>query len=55
MLDLVGSKSMGGALNLEPGLQEKDFEELARERVWIVREIDLGEVGRPEEANFTVK
>ncbi len=45
-----GVKVLGGALILEPGLQEKDFEELAREGVRVVGEIGLGGVKSPKEA-----
>ncbi len=45
-----GVKVHGGALILEPGLQEKDFKELAGEGVRIVGEIGLGAVKRPEDA-----
>lgn len=50
-----GVKVHGGALILEPGLQEKDFEELAGEGVHIVGEIGLGAVKRPEDAAPMVK
>jgi len=45
-----GAKLHGGALILEKGLTEKDFEELARQGVWLVGEIGLGSVNRPEDA-----
>lgn len=45
-----GVKVLGGALILEPGLQEKDFEELAMEGVKVVAEIGLGGVKSPKEA-----
>jgi enamidase len=45
-----GVKVRGGGLILEPGLRERDFEELAREGVHIVGEIGLGAVKRPEDA-----
>ena len=45
-----GVKVLGGALILEPGLQEKDFEELAREGVRVVGEIGLGGIKSPKEA-----
>ncbi len=45
-----GVKVLGGALILEKGLQEKDFEELAREGVRVVGEIGLGSVKSAEEA-----
>ncbi|MDR1044439.1 MAG: amidohydrolase family protein [Candidatus Adiutrix sp.] len=50
-----GAKVAGGALILEKGLQEKDFEELAGEGVWLVGEIGLGSVKNPEEAAPMVK
>ncbi|NIO03944.1 MAG: amidohydrolase family protein [Proteobacteria bacterium] len=50
-----GVKVHGGALILEPGLQEKDFQELAGEGVRIVGEIGLGAVKRPEDAVPMVK
>jgi len=40
----AGVKVLGGGLILETGLQEKDFEELAREGVRVVGEIGLGAV-----------
>ena len=43
-----GVKVLGGALILEPGLQEKDFEELAREGVRVVGEIGLRRGEEPE-------
>lgn len=50
-----GVKVLGGALILEPGLQEKDFEELAREGVKVVGEIGLGGVKSPKDAAPMVK
>lgn len=44
----AGVKVEGGALILEKGLVEKDFEDLAKEGVWIVGEIGLGSVNNPE-------
>ena len=44
----AGVKVEGGALILEKGLVEKDFEELAEAGVWIVGEIGLGSVNNPE-------
>lgn len=60
-LAIVGSKSFynappagvkvhGGALILEQGLVEKDFEELKEQGVWIVGEVGLGSVKKPEDA-----
>ncbi|MEW6374657.1 MAG: amidohydrolase family protein [Thermodesulfobacteriota bacterium] len=51
----AGVKVLGGSLILEPGLQEKDFEELAREGVRVVGEIGLGGVKTPKEAAPMVK
>ncbi|AEE90608.1 Enamidase [Tepidanaerobacter acetatoxydans Re1] len=45
-----GVKLHGGGLILEKGLTEKDFEELAKQGVWIVGEIGLGTVNNPKEA-----
>lgn len=45
-----GMKVLGGAVILEKGLTEADFDELAREGVKIVGEIGLGSVKDPEEA-----
>ncbi len=46
----AGVKVLGGGLILEPGLQEKDFEELAREGVRVVGEVGLGAVKSPKDA-----
>jgi enamidase len=51
----AGVKVLGGGLILEPGLQEKDFEELAREGVRVVGEIGLGAVKSPKDAAPMVK
>jgi enamidase len=45
-----GAKVIGGAVILEKGLTEADFEEMAREGVRIVGEIGLGSVKSPEDA-----
>lgn len=50
-----GVKLHGGALILEKGLCEADFEELAKEGVWLVGEIGLGSVKDPKEANQMVR
>jgi enamidase len=50
-----GMKVLGGALILEKGLAEKDFEECAKEGVRIVGEIGLGSVKSPEDAAPMVK
>lgn len=50
-----GAKVLGGAVILEKGLTEKDFEEMAREGVRIVGEIGLGSVKSPEDAAPMVK
>ncbi len=46
----AGVKVLGGSVILEPGLQEEDFEELAKEGVRVVAEIGLGGVKSPKEA-----
>jgi len=46
----AGVKLHGGALILEKGLTEKDFEELSNQGVWIVGEVGLGTVNNPKEA-----
>ena len=51
----AGVKVLGGSVILEPGLQEKDFEELAKEGVRVVGEIGLGAVKSPKEAAPMVK
>ncbi|RLI24749.1 MAG: Enamidase [Candidatus Hecatellales archaeon] len=43
-----GVKVLAGALILEPGLTEKDFEEMAREGVRVIGEIGLGRVFKAE-------
>lgn len=50
-----GVKLHGGALILEKGLTEADFEELAKEGVWLVGEIGLGSVKDPKEAAQMVR
>ncbi|AFM23152.1 amidohydrolase family protein [Desulfomonile tiedjei] len=45
-----GAKVVGGAVILEKGLTEKDFEEMSKEGVKIVGEIGLGSVKSPEDA-----
>jgi enamidase len=50
-----GMKVLGGALILEKGLVEKDFEECAKEGVRLVGEIGLGSVKSPEDAAPMVK
>ncbi|MGB7574290.1 MAG: amidohydrolase family protein [Thermodesulfobacteriota bacterium] len=51
----AGVKVLGGGLILEPGLQEKDFEELAKEGVKVVGEIGLGGVKSAKDAAPMVK
>ena len=51
----AGVKVLGGSLILEPGLQEKDFEELSKEGVKVVGEIGLGGVKSPKDAAPMVK
>jgi len=50
-----GVKVHGGGLILEPGLTEKDFEEMARAGVRTVGEIGLGKIKEPEEARPMVE
>lgn len=45
-----GAKVLGGAVILEKGLTESDFQEMAREGVKLVGEIGLGSVKFPEDA-----
>lgn len=45
-----GMKVHGGAVILEKGLVEKDFDEMAAAGVWLVGEIGLGSVKTPEDA-----
>jgi enamidase len=45
-----GMKVIGGAVILEKGLVERDFEEMAREGVKVVGEIGLGSIKTPEDA-----
>jgi enamidase len=51
----AGVKVLGGSVILEPGLQEKDFEELAKEGVRVVGEIGLGGIKSPKDAAPMVK
>jgi enamidase len=50
-----GVKLHGGALILEKGLVEKDFEDLAAEGCWLVGEVGLGSVKDPAEASVMVQ
>jgi enamidase len=50
-----GGKVVGGAVILEKGLTQADFEEMAREGVRTVGEIGLGSVKNPEDAAPMVK
>ncbi len=50
-----GLKVEGGAVILEKGLEEKDFQEMAGEGVRIVGEIGLGSVKMPEDAGPLVR
>lgn len=45
-----GVKVHGGAVILEKGLTEKDFDEMAEAGVWLVGEVGLGSVKSPEDA-----
>lgn len=51
----AGMKVHAGALILEKGLVEKDFEELKAQGVWLVGEIGLGSVKDPKEAAVMVE
>ncbi|MBW1971523.1 MAG: amidohydrolase family protein [Deltaproteobacteria bacterium] len=50
-----GMKVIGGGVILEPGLVEKDFEEMAKEGVRVVGEIGLGKIKQPDDAAPMVK
>lgn len=50
-----GLKVHGGAVILEKGLVEADFDEMAKEGVWLVGEIGLGSIKKPEEARPMVE
>ncbi|MCB8816027.1 amidohydrolase family protein [Desulfosporosinus shakirovi] len=50
-----GLKVHGGAVILEKGLVEADFAEMAKEGVWLVGEVGLGSVKKPEDAAPMVK
>lgn len=45
-----GVKFHGGAVILEPGLTQEDFKELAEHGVWLVGEVGLGGIKKPEDA-----
>ncbi|WP_110954838.1 amidohydrolase family protein [Anaerosinus massiliensis] len=51
----AGVKVHGGALILEKGLTEQDFADLKEAGVWLVGEIGLGSVKKPEEAAVMVE
>lgn len=51
----TGLKVHGGAVILEKGLVEADFAEMAKEGVWLVGEVGLGSVKKPEDAVPMVK
>jgi len=51
----TGLKVHGGAVILEKGLVEADFAEMAKEGVWLVGEVGLGSVKKPEDAAQMVK
>lgn len=50
-----GVKVHGGAVILEKGLTEADFAELAAAGVWLVGEVGLGSIKKPEDAAPMVK
>ncbi|MES9994735.1 amidohydrolase family protein [Desulfovibrio aminophilus] len=45
-----GVKVHGGAVILEPGLTDADFAEMAKEGCWLVGEVGLGKINRPDTA-----
>lgn len=45
-----GVKVHGGAVILEPGLTEADFAEMAKEGCWLVGEVGLGAINKPDTA-----
>ena len=51
----TGLKVHGGAVILEKGLVEADFDEMAKEGVWLVGEIGLGSIKKPEDAKPMVE
>jgi enamidase len=51
----LGAKVHAGAVILEKGLTRADFEEMAKEGVWLVGEVGLGSVKSPVEAAPLVK
>ncbi|MEA4903209.1 amidohydrolase family protein [Desulfitobacterium sp.] len=51
----TGLKVHGGVLILEKGLVEADFAEMAKEGVWLVGEVGLGSVKKPEDAKPMVE
>ncbi|MEA4900208.1 amidohydrolase family protein [Desulfitobacterium sp.] len=51
----TGLKVHGGGLILEKGLVEADFAEMAKEGVWLVGEVGLGSVKKPEDAKPMVE
>ncbi|MBP2650895.1 MAG: amidohydrolase, imidazolonepropionase [Firmicutes bacterium] len=51
----AGLKVHGGAVILEKGLKEADFAEMANEGVWLVGEVGLGSIKKPEEARPMVE
>lgn len=55
LADSLSVKVHGGALILEKGLTEKDFEELKEQGVFLVGEIGLGSIKKPEEASVMVE
>ncbi|MEM1946788.1 MAG: TatD family hydrolase [Candidatus Caldarchaeum sp.] len=51
----LGAKIHAGALLLEKGLVEADFEEVVKAGVWLVGEVGLGSVQDPDEAAALVR
>ncbi|MFZ8789738.1 MAG: amidohydrolase family protein [Acidilobaceae archaeon] len=51
----LGAKVHAGALLLEKGMTEQDFDDVVKEGVWLVGEVGLGTVQDPDEASELVR
>ncbi len=51
----LGAKIHAGALLLEKGMTEHDFDDVVKEGVWLVGEVGLGSVHDPDEASELVR
>jgi enamidase len=51
----LGAKVHAGALLLEKGMREQDFDDVVKEGVWLVGEVGLGTVQDPDEASELVR